>query len=586
MAFCKEVISMSYISNEVMNEIRNKTDIVDVISKYVNLTKKGKNYFGVCPFHDDHSPSMSVSPDKQIYTCFSCGASGNVFTFVADFEKISFLQAVRLLGEKAGINVGSDVSYSEKKDEYFDVYSLANKFYQNSLFTNLGKNAIEYLEKRNIDKDTIKKFGIGLSIQKVSITDYLVSKKYSIDKLVQYGITNDNGHDIFINRIMFPIYDLSGNPVAFSGRIYNTRDTAKYVNTKETDKFKKGKILYNYHIAKEQLKKNDTVIIMEGQMDVIRASTIGVNNCIATMGTALTKDHKNIIRNMTNNVVLCFDGDAAGEKATVSAIELLEDSGVNIKIVRLPDNMDPDEYILKNGKDSFLAQINSGINLIDYKMELLKKNKNFGNIKDISSYINSALKELINEKDDIVVELNLKKISDNFNIDYETIRDKYKKLVKNKKEVIKVVKPKKSYNKYVMAENSLIYYMLKNEKVLNMVENSVGYFPDKNIRDLSNEIIYYFHKYGIINVADFISYISDRAEMLKTLQDIIAMDIKEDFQELEIEDYIFVVNSYHREVKINNLNKKLKEEKDPLKQAEISMEIMKIRGGFRNGIRN
>lgn len=577
---------MSYISNEVMNEIRNKTDIVDVISKYVNLTKKGKNYFGVCPFHDDHSPSMSVSPDKQIYTCFSCGASGNVFTFVADFEKISFLQAVRLLGEKAGINVGSDVSYSEKKDEYFDVYSLANKFYQNSLFTNLGKNAIEYLEKRNIDKDTIKKFGIGLSIQKVSITDYLVSKKYSIDKLVQYGITNDNGHDIFINRIMFPIYDLSGNPVAFSGRIYNTRDTAKYVNTKETDKFKKGKILYNYHIAKEQLKKNDTVIIMEGQMDVIRASTIGVNNCIATMGTALTKDHKNIIRNMTNNVVLCFDGDAAGEKATVSAIELLEDSGVNIKIVRLPDNMDPDEYILKNGKDSFLAQINSGINLIDYKMELLKKNKNFGNIKDVSSYINSALKELINEKDDIVVELNLKKISDNFNIDYETIRDKYKRLVKNKKEVIKVVKPKKSYNKYVMAENSLIYYMLKNEKVLNMVENSVGYFPDKNIRDLSNEIIYYFHKYGIINVADFISYISDRAEMLKTLQDIIAMDIKEDFQELEIEDYIFVVNSYHREVKINNLNKKLKEEKDPLKQAEISMEIMKIRGGFRNGIRN
>ena len=577
---------MSYISNEVMNEIRNKTDIVDVISKYVNLTKKGKNYFGVCPFHDDHSPSMSVSPDKQIYTCFSCGASGNVFTFVADFEKISFLQAVRLLGEKAGINVGSDVSYSEKKDEYFDVYSLANKFYQNSLFTNLGKNAIEYLEKRNIDKDTIKKFGIGLSIQKVSITDYLVSKKYSIDKLVQYGITNDNGHDIFINRIMFPIYDLSGNPVAFSGRIYNTRDTAKYVNTKETDKFKKGKILYNYHIAKEQLKKNDTVIIMEGQMDVIRASTIGVNNCIATMGTALTKDHKNIIRNMTNNVVLCFDGDAAGEKATVSAIELLEDSGVNIKIVRLPDNMDPDEYILKNGKDSFLAQINSGINLIDYKMELLKKNKNFGNIKDISSYINSALKELTNEKDDIVIELNLKKISDNFNIDYETIRDKYKKLVKNKKEVIKVVKPKKSYNKYVMAENSLIYYMLKNEKVLNMVENRVGYFPDKNIRELSNEIIYYFHKYGIINVADFISYISDRAEMLKTLQDIIAMDIKEDFQELEIEDYIFVVNSYHREVKINNLNKKLKEEKDPLKQAEISMEIMKIRGGFRNGIRN
>ena len=577
---------MAYINNEVVNEIRNKTDIVDVISKYVNLTKKGKNYFGICPFHDDHSPSMSVSPDKQIYTCFSCGASGNVFTFVADYEKISFHEAVRLLGEKVGIEVGESITSDAKKDDYFDIYNIANKFYQNSLFTNLGKNAIEYLEKRNIDKETIKKFGIGLSIQKVSLTDYLVNKKYNIDKLIDCGITNDNGHDIFINRIMFPIYDLNGNPVAFSGRIYNTRDTAKYVNTKETDKFKKGKILYNYHIAKEQLKKNDSIIIMEGQMDVIRASTIGINNCIATMGTALTKDHKNIIRNMANTIILCFDGDSAGEKATISAIELLEDTDANIKIVRLPDNMDPDEYILKNGKDSFLAQIKSASSLIDYKMELLKKSKDFSNIKDVSYYINSALKELVNEKDDIIIELNLKKISDNFNIEYKTIKDKYNKLIKNKKIIIKEIKPKNNYNKYDMAENYLIYYMLKDTKVLNMVENRVGYFPNKNIRELSNEIIYYFHKYGIINVADFISYISDREEIRKTLQDIIAMNIKEDFQEKEIEDYIFVVNEYHKEERINNLNKKLKEEKDPLKQAEISMEIMKIRGGSKNGIRN
>lgn len=577
---------MTYISNDVMNEIRNKTDIVDVISKYITLTKRGKNYFGVCPFHDDHSPSMSVSPEKQIYTCFSCGASGNVFTFVSDFEKISFAQAVRLLGEKVGISVGGISNFSEKKDEYFEIYELANKFYQNSLFTNLGKNAIEYLKKRNIDKETIKKFGIGLSIQKVSLTDYLKNKKYDIDKLINIGITNDQGNDIFINRIMFPIYDLSGNPVAFSGRIYNTKDTSKYVNTKETDKFKKGKLLYNYHIAKEHLKKNDSIIIMEGQMDVIRASTVGINNCIATMGTALTKDHKNIIKNMTNNIVLCFDGDEAGEKATVNAIELLEDTNIDIKVVRLPNNMDPDEYILKEGKDSFFAQIKNAINLIDYKMELLKKNKDFGNIKDVSSYINSVLKELINEKDDITIELNLKKLSDNFNIDYKTIKNKYNNLVKNKKEIKKEIKPKKTYDKYRMAENYLIYYMIRDEKVLNMVENKVGYFPTKNIRELSNEIIYYFHKYGIINIADFISYISDRAEILKTFQDIIAMDIKDEFQIQEIEDYIFVINDYHKEMRINNLNKKLKEEKDPLKQAEISMEIMKIRGGSRNGIRD
>lgn len=574
---------MAYISNEIINEIRNKTDIVDVVSRYVNLTKKGKNYIGVCPFHDDHSPSMSVSPEKQIFTCFSCGATGNVFTFVSDFEKISFSDAVRLLGEKAGISIGNNTYIgNSKRDEYFDIYDNANKFYQNSLFTNLGKNAIQYLKNRNIDRDTIKKFGIGLSVQKLSLTDYLKNKNYSIDKLIDVGLTNDNGNDIFINRIMFPIYDLSGNPVAFSGRIYNTKDTSKYINTKETDKFKKGKILYNYHIAKEHLKKNDSVIIMEGQMDVIRASTIGVNNCIATMGTALTRDHKSIIKNMTNNIVLCFDGDSAGEKATISAIELLEDTGIDIKIVRLPNDMDPDEYIIKEGKDSFLYQISNATNLIDYKMELLKKNKDFGNIKDISSYVNSALKELVYEKDDIVVELNLKKLATSFDIDYDNLVNKYEKLKNdnnnNKDSYVKVNKPKKVYNRYGQAECYLIYYMLKDDRVINMVEKRVGYFPDKNIRELSNEIIYYFHKYGIINVADFISYISSRNEILNTLKEILAMNIKEDFLIDEIEDYIFVINEYHKEVKINDLNKKLKEEKDPLKQAKISLEIMKIRG--------
>ena len=568
---------MTYISNDIINEIRNRTDIVEVVSKYVNLTKKGKNYIGVCPFHDDHSPSMSVSPEKQIFTCFSCGASGNVFTFVADFEHISFVQAVSLLGEKLGYKVSSDNAV-RKRDDYFEIYDIASKFYQNSLNTSMGKNAIEYLNKRSIDKNTIKKFGIGLSVQKVSLTDYLRNKKYSLDKLIDIGLTNDNGKDIFINRIMFPIYDLSGNPVAFSGRIYNTKDTSKYINTKETEKFKKGKILYNYHIAKEHLQKNDTVIIVEGFMDVIRASTVGINNVIATMGTAITKDHKNIIKNMTKNVILCFDGDAGGEKATISAMEMLEDTQLNIKIVRLPNDMDPDEYILKEGKDSFINQLDSAISLIDYKMELLKKNRDFSDVKDISSYVNSVIKELAGEKDDIVIELNLKKIATNFGIEYSTIFDRYNEYKKEKREVKKDIKLRKYYNKYSQAENSLIYYMLKDSSVIKMVENRVGYFPTKNIRELSNEIIYYFHKYGIISIADFISYISDKEQLYNTLKEIIAMNLKDDFQIDEIEDYIFVINEYHKEMKIIDLSKKLKEEKDPLKQAKISLEIMKIRG--------
>ena len=264
------------ITNEMINEIRNKVDIVEVISKYIPLTQRGKNYFGVCPFHDDHSPSMSVSKEKQIFTCFSCGATGNVFTFVSDYEHIGFYDAVRLLGNQVGYNLGNAQATKNKNAEAYEIYDQACKFYQNSLNTSLGKNANEYLENRQIDKESIKKFKIGLSMSKTSLTDYLISKGFSLNKLIELGISNTNGTDLFTNRIMFPLYDLEGNVVAFSGRRYNTNEGSKYINTKETSIFKKGNILYNYHNAKEMLKKNNSIIVMEGFMDVIRANTIAI----------------------------------------------------------------------------------------------------------------------------------------------------------------------------------------------------------------------------------------------------------------------------------------------------------------------
>ena len=269
------------ITNEMINEIRNKIDIVDVVSNYVPLTQRGKNYFGVCPFHDDHSPSMSVSKEKQIYTCFSCGATGNVFTFVSEYEHINFYEAVKILGNKVGYNLGNAKANKSTEDKSLEIYDLACKFYQNNLNTALGKNAYEYLEQRKIDKDTIKKFKIGLSISKTSLTDYLLNKNIPLKDLIALGISNENGTDLFINRVMFPLYDLQGNVVAFSGRIYNTKEASKYINTKETKIFKKGNLLYNYHQAKDILKKSEKIIVMEGFMDVIRASTIGVNNCVA-----------------------------------------------------------------------------------------------------------------------------------------------------------------------------------------------------------------------------------------------------------------------------------------------------------------
>ena len=568
------------ITNEMINEIRNKVDIVSVISNYLPLTQRGKNYFGVCPFHDDHSPSMSVSPDKQIFTCFSCGATGNVFTFVADYEHIGFYDAVRLLGSKVGYNLGNSISKNNNKyADYYDIYNLSCKFYQNNLNTSLGKNAREYLEKRKIDNDTIKKFKIGLALPKVSLTDYLLAKKYSLKNLNDMGLSNDNGMDLFVNRIIFPLYDLEGNIVAFSGRIYNTKDSSKYINTKETVLFKKGTILYNYHNAKEQLKKNEAIIVMEGFMDVIRANTVGITNCVATMGTALTKQNANLLKKMANNIILCFDGDKAGEEATTSAINVFKEIDVVPKVVRLPEDLDPDEYILKYGKDSFKSKIDNPDNAVEFLMRLHKSDKNLNDLEDVAKYIDESIRELASSNDLILGDLTLNKMASEFNINYNVLKDKYDSLrnKEEKKEVHYEIKREK-LNQYDKASRMLIYYMLKDDKIINMVSNKVPFFPNQNIRVLANEIIYYYRKYKSFNVADFISYIADNQEVLNLFKDIMTIDIDGTYTDEEIDDYISVINSYPVKKKTQELEKQMKEEKNPLKQAKILSEMLSLKG--------
>ena len=568
------------ITNEMINEIRNKVDIVDVISKYIPLTQKGKNYFGVCPFHDDHSPSMSVSKEKQIFTCFSCGATGNVFTFVADYEHIGFYDAVRLLGNQVGYNLGQAKVIKNKNAKAYEIYDKACKFYQNNLNTALGKNANEYLEQRHIDKETIKKFKIGLSLPKTSVTDFLLNKDISLKSLIDLGISNENGTDLFINRIMFPLYDLEGNVVAFSGRIYNTKDGSKYINTKETSIFKKGNILYNYHNAKELLKKNDSIIVMEGFMDVIRASTIGIKNCIATMGTALTKQNANLLKKMADNIILCFDGDKAGEEATLSAITILKEIDVNPKVVRLEENLDPDEYILKYGKDKFKAKIDNPESSIEFLMEQHKNKKNLTDIEDITKYINESLNDLSQIDDLVLIDLTLKKMSTEYKVEYDILKNKYQEIKNNQKQkqVVVSAKKKEKYSQQELASRYLINYMLKDEKIINEVEKKVTFFPNTNTRNLANEIIYYYHKYGILNVADFISYIANNEEELKLFNEIINIKTLSEYNPEEIEDYIKVINSYPVKRKINELKDKLKEEKNPLIQANILNEILSLKG--------
>ena len=571
---------MAYIDEATINAIRRKHPIREVVERYVSLTKKGDDYWGLCPFHADTNASMSISTRLDMFQCFSCKKAGNIFNFIAEMENISYGEAINLLALEDGLEVRGVIHENPHTKDY-EVMSLAVKFYQNNINSDLGMNAVSYLENRQIDRETIKKFEIGLSVSKQQLTPFLLNK-YNINDLIDLGLSNEFGKDIFNDRIMIPIHDLSGNPIGFGGRIYQTKDGSKYMNTKATKIFDKGNILYNYHRAHKKLVKDDAIIIMEGYFDVIRASTVGVNNCVAPMGTSLTKYHANILKKVTNNVILCFDGDDAGRNATIHAIPILESVGLNVKIITL-DEKDPDEFIIKRGKDAFLEKVNNPINVIDFKINYLGKEKNLNDTKEASIYLDEVIRELIKEKDDILVELTLKKLAIKFNMEYLTLKDRYNKY-KNEVRKIKikdnfiVKKDDKFLNKYGQATNYLLYYMIISGEVIDIAEANVIMIMDDKKRRLYNEIIYYHHKYGCLILADFITYLTTKTDVVDTFYEIYSIDLKKEYTNLEIEDYIKCINEYYRKNIIDKLKLDLKQETDPMKQANILNEIMKIRG--------
>ena len=571
---------MNTLSQEKINEIRNSVNIVDVISSYIPLTPKGKNFFGVCPFHDDTNPSMSVSPSRQIYKCFSCGATGTVFKFIMDYENISFMEAVKKVANLGGVSVNiGKVQKKQKHTELHQIYDLSLKFYINNLNLAKGKEAREYLKKRNINEDVIKEFQIGLALKKDTLSKILI-QKFKPEDVLKSGLIgkNDYGYyDLFYERIMFPLYDLDGNPVAYSGRIYNREDNSKYFNTRETEIFKKGELLYNYHRAKDDARRKNKVIIMEGFMDVIRAYTVGIKNVVATMGTAVTDIQAKLIKRMAKEVILCFDGDEAGAKATMACSNELIKIGVTPKVVRLEDDLDPDEYIQKYGKDSFQRKIDNPISVMDFKLSYLKVGKDLTSSTDQAKYIKELISELNKIDDDILKDLTIKKVSVEMNIDESLIRNHLEK--KKVNHTLKKIKPIATTNKYEKAESSLVYYMLKSPEVITIYSNKVTYIPNKEYRMLAREINNFYKNFGFINEADFIDYIECDSELMETINKINRENTKETYTLEEIEDYINVIRDYNVQEEIKRLTNKMKNLTDPLDKAKIAEEIVGLKKG-------
>lgn len=580
-------------NQDVVNEIRQKIDIVDLISEYLPLTQKGKNYFGVCPFHNDTNPSMSVSREKQIYKCFSCGASGNVFNFIMDYEHIDFKEALQVLANKSGIEVsGINIkAKTTKNDRFYEIYDIAQKFYQNNLNTKVGTEAKQYLAKRHIDEALIKEFGIGLSLENYnSLTNILTSKDYSLKELENIGLAS-NGHDIYINRIMFPLCDVSGHIVGFSGRIYDNSNTNKYLNTKETIIFKKGECLYNYHLAREHCRKLKSVIVVEGFMDAIRLSQIGLKNVVALMGTAMTTTQISLLKKLSTNIFLSLDGDDPGQNAILNIGEELSKENLNVKVITLPNNPgehDPDEYIIKYGQERFINLFESAINYSDFKINHLKKGVNFNSDLDLSNYINSVIKEVSTIKDEIRREIILKKLAIEVNIGYNTLEKRLNEYLEFQKVVAqKDIKPVKEtpfqpkrLSKYEKAVNALIYGMVNDSWAIQLFEREKVILINKEQRSLASEICYYYHQNGSINMADFCTYLNDKEELQLVYNHIISSEEYDDeLNPKAMKDYVGVIKEYNERQEIKRLNELIKNENDPIEKAKIADKIRLLRIG-------
>lgn len=574
------------VTEEEIERIRKSANIIDIISSYIPLTQKGKNYFGVCPFHEDHSPSMSVSEEKQIYKCFSCGAAGNVFTFVSEYENVKFLEAVKIVADKCGIPF-SGVIQKEKPKKFtqeYEIMNLALKFYQNNLNSKEGLLAKEYLKKRDLNENVIKEFDLGLALSgDVSLNKLLTNKKYSLDALLRLGLVNQNNgyvNDVFQRRVMFPIHDLEGNVVGFTGRIYEDTNQAKYINSKESDIFKKGQILFNYHRARPEIKRKKEVILVEGNMDAIRMYASGIKNVVALMGTSLTKDQVNILKNLRAKIILMFDNDAAGETATYQNGTILEEARLEFQVVRLSGPKDPDEYIIKNGVQALEENIRSPISFLDFKLKYFKKDKDLTKVDDLASYIKEIIGDLKNIPDALTRELTLKQISEEYQISLDLLKSELEKT-----EIKKVVETppkkleKKRISKYDKACQNIIYFMMNDGKFVERFLKELGYFSEKKYRNIANEIVYYYEANKKIELSSFISFISIKDYIVDDAMDIIRSSKVEDLQMDAFLEFILVAKKEMTKREIQELKEKMARSMDANEELELAKKILDLKKG-------
>ncbi len=565
-------------SSDLLEEIRNRCDIVDIISDYVHLKPAGKGFKGLCPFHEEKTPSFMVSPEKQLFHCFGCGEGGNAFNFLMKYEKLSFFEAVKMLAQKSGVPLPVDEEKEnilhKKKERLYKLNNLVANYYRECLFrTNQGKKVINYFKKRGINDTSVEKYRLGYAPPGWdALTNFLKKKGYSYEELIKAGIIKKSKIegkyiDYFRDRIIFPILNLSGRVIGFGGRVLDN-SLPKYINSPETMIYNKGSNLYSLNFAKEDIRKKNYIIVVEGYTDVLITQQYGFNNMAASLGTALTTKQIDLIKRFTDTVLIAYDADSAGNMATLRSLDLLVKAGLEIKVIDLPQGLDPADFLIKKGKKFFQNLIDSSLSLIDYKLKLLYSKYSIKAIEGKVKVIKEILPTLNVIGNEVELRAQTKKISEELKLSEEAILIELKRYKRGSRDSSHNFIKLNSESGNTKAEKILIGCMLENEQIAR------GILKKLKAKDFSvlmhRQIIAAIEKIleddKIVNSQKIIDYLAD--DKAAKLISKILMEENITFEGKIISGYVDTINNFKLAQERKNLGKRAKILDEKIKKSE------------------
>lgn len=567
------------IDQSVINEIKDKTDILDLVSEYVKLEKRGRNYIGLCPFHDEKTPSFTVSEDKQICHCFGCKKGGNVFQFTQEIKDIPFVEAVKELGERVNIKVDvGQTQYNQQSQmasddlKMIEMHELIQDYYHYALMKTVeGEEALNYLRQRGFTDELIKQRQIGYAPDSSHFChDFLEKKGYDIELAYEAGLLSRNEenfsyYDRFRNRIMFPLKNAQGRIVGYSGRTY-TNQEPKYLNSPETPIFQKRRLLYNLDKARKSIRQNDEIVLLEGFMDVIKSDYAGLKQVVASMGTQLSQEHMTFLKKLTNNITLMFDGDYAGREATLKTGQALLQQGLNVYVIQLPSGMDPDEYIGKYGNEAFLNFVAKDKKaFVLFKVESHQDEINNNDLA-YERHFREATHDIAQVQSTILRNKLIQDVANIFNMSPEMI---YHEVGSNN--MPQVAPAEYGYSpqsgsqlfnnltKHEKAERALLKHFMKDKDTfINYYQKiSDEDFTNKYFKSIFNILRDYFSEHDNYSISDVMQYI-DSNELREAFIELEQYTLNDEPYENEIEDYILIINNNDDE-SIESLNHKLRE---------------------------